>query len=110
MSIPIREILEVGEILIYNKLVDTAVLIWCLRGDGNAYALISSMLGFCISSVTYMELVQGMRNKNELKILQKTLKQWNVKTIFVNEEISAKALFYVEEYFVLFLKKIDPLF
>ena len=100
MSILISEILEVGEILIYNKLVDTDVLIWYLRGDGNAYELISSMSGFCISSVTYMKLVQGMRNKNELKILQKTLKQWNVKTIFVNEEISAKALFYVEEYFL----------
>jgi predicted nucleic acid-binding protein len=47
-----------------------------------------------------MELVQGMRNKEELRILQKTLMQWNVKTIYVNEEISAKALFFVEEYFL----------
>ena len=41
-----------------------------------------------------------MRNKEELRTLQKTLKQWNVKTIYVNEEISAKALFFVEEYFL----------
>ncbi len=47
-----------------------------------------------------MELVQGMRNKDELRALQKTLRQWNVKTLFVSEEISAKALFYVEEYFL----------
>jgi predicted nucleic acid-binding protein len=47
-----------------------------------------------------MELVQGMRNKDELRMLQKTLKQWNVKTIYINEEISAKALFFVEEYFL----------
>ncbi len=47
-----------------------------------------------------MELVQGMRNKDELRTLQKTLKQWNVKTIYINEEISAKALFFVEEYFL----------
>jgi predicted nucleic acid-binding protein len=47
-----------------------------------------------------MELVQGMRNKDELRTLQKTLRQWNVKTIYINEEISAKALFYVEEYFL----------
>ena len=45
-------------------------------------------------------MVQGMRNKEELRTLQKTLKQWNVKTIYVNEEISAKALFFVEEYFL----------
>ena len=47
-----------------------------------------------------MELVQGMRNKDELRTLQQTLKQWNVKTIYVNEEISAKALFFLEEYFL----------
>jgi len=47
-----------------------------------------------------MELVQGMRDKDELRTLQRTLKQWNVKTIYINEEISAKALFYVEEYFL----------
>ena len=47
-----------------------------------------------------MELVQGMRNKEELRALQKTLRAWNVKTIFINEEISAKALFYMEEYFL----------
>ena len=47
-----------------------------------------------------MELVQGMRNKDELRALQKTLREWNVKTIFINEEISAKALFYLEEYFL----------
>lgn len=88
------------EVLIYDKLVDTDVLIWYLRGDTNAYELICNIKEFCISSITYMELVQGMRNKEELKILQKTLKQWNVKTIYVNEEISAKALFYVEEYFL----------
>ena len=88
------------EDLIYDKLVDTDVLIWYLRGDKNAYDLISNMKEFCISSITYMELVQGMRNKNELRTLQKTLRQWNVKTIFVNEEISTRALYYVQEYFL----------
>lgn len=86
--------------MLYDYLLDTDVIIWYLRGNQNAYDLIHRLSGFCISSVTYMELVQGMRNKDELRILQKTLKQWNVKTIFINEEISAKALFYVEEYFL----------
>lgn len=76
------------------------MIIWYLRGDQKAYELIHSLDQFCISSVTYMELVQGMRNKSELKILQQTLKQWNVKTIFISEEISSKALFYMEEYFL----------
>ncbi len=86
--------------MLYDVLVDTDVLIWYLRGNGEAYKLIHSLPHICISSVTYMELVQGMRNKEELRTLQKTLKQWNVKTIYVNEEISAKALFFVEEYFL----------
>lgn len=86
--------------MLYDKLLDTDVLIWYLRGNQNAYDLIHGMNEFCISSITYMELVQGMRNKDELRILQKTLKQWNVKTIYLNEEISARALFLVEEFFL----------
>lgn len=86
--------------MIYDVLVDTDVLIWYLRGNTEAYKLIHGLAHICISSITYMELVQGMRNKEELRMLQKTLRQWNVKTIYVNEEISAKALFFVEAYFL----------
>ena len=86
--------------MICERLVDTDVLIWYMRGDQNAYDLIRSFNSFCISSITYMELVQGLRNKNELKILRNTLQNWDVKTLYISEEISAKALFYVEEYFL----------
>lgn len=86
--------------MLYKRLIDTDVLIWYLRGNQKAFELIDSLENFCISSVTYMELVQGMRNKDELRKLQQTLKSWNVKTIYISEEISAKALFYVEEYFL----------
>lgn len=86
--------------MIYDYILDTDVLISYLRGNENAYKLIHSLDKFCISSVTYMELVQGMRNKDELRALQKTLKQWGVKTIYINEEISSRALFYMEEYFL----------
>ena len=86
--------------LLYDTLVDTDVLIWYLRGNREAYKLIHALPNICISSVTYMELVQGMRNKNELRLLQKTLRQWNTKTIYINEEIAAKALFMMEEYFL----------
>ena len=86
--------------MIYENLIDTDVLIWYLRGNKKAYELIHSLNGFCISSVTYMELIQGMRNKKELKLLQRTFKNWDVTTIFISEEISAKALFYMQEYFL----------
>ena len=84
----------------YDTLLDTDVIIWYLRGNKKAYDLIHSLNVFAISAVTYMELVQGMRDKTELRQLKRTLKQWNVKTIYMNEEISALALFYVEEYFL----------
>ena len=84
----------------YEVLLDTDVIIWYLRGNEKAYDLIHSLNVFAISAVTYMELVQGMRDKSELRQLKRTLKQWNVKTIYMSEEISALALFYVEEYFL----------
>ncbi len=86
--------------MIYKDLVDTDVLIWYLRGDQNAYKLIHSLGEFAISAVTYMELVQGMRNKEELRRLKQTFRQWRVKVIYLDTEISALALFYVEEYFL----------
>ena len=86
--------------MIYKTLIDTDVLIWYLRGNQNAYNLIHSLDNFAISLVTHIELVQGMRDKKELKVFQNTLKNWGVKTIYLNEAISARALFYVEEYFL----------
>jgi len=85
--------------LIYDYLVDTDVMIWYLRGNEKARDLLHS-LDFCISSITYMELLQGMRNKQELKQFQKMIKSWNIKVVYIDEEISAKALFYMEEYFL----------
>ena len=85
--------------MIYDYLVDTDVLIWYLRGDENAKKVLHSK-DFCISSITYMELLQGMRNKQELKSFQKMIKSWGIKVIYIDEDISAKALFYMEEYFL----------
>ncbi|HBL86991.1 MAG TPA: VapC toxin family PIN domain ribonuclease, partial [Alcanivorax sp.] len=41
-------------------LVDTDVLIWNLRGDPAAAEALDSAPGFCLSAVTYMELLQGL--------------------------------------------------
>lgn len=81
-------------------LVDTDVLIWYLKGNKNAYQVIENSSNFFISVVTYMELVQGMRNKKELNNLRKALHIWNAKILYISEEISAKAMFYVEQLFL----------
>jgi predicted nucleic acid-binding protein len=81
-------------------LVDTDVLIWYLRGNNLARNEIEALPGFFISVVTYIELVQGMRNKQELRRLRQALKIWNAKILYLSEDISAKAMFYIEQYYL----------
>ena len=80
--------------------VDTDVLIWYLRGNEKAKQLLEKQDSFFISVVTYMELVQGMRNKKELTLLRGALRNWNARILFINEEISTKAMFYVEQHYL----------
>jgi len=81
-------------------LIDTDVLIWYMRGNEKAYETIENLNSFSISVVTYMELVQGMKNKKELNSLRQALHGWNAQTVYISEEISAKAMFLVEQHFL----------
>lgn len=81
-------------------LVDTDVLVWYMRGNEKAKRAIKNLTGFSISVVAYMELIQGLRNKEELNVLRKSLKGWNADIIYINEEISTKAMFLVEQYYL----------
>ena len=81
-------------------LVDTDIIIWYMRGNQKAFEILNKNKGFKISVVTYMELVQGMRNKQELTLLRKALKNWETKIIYITEEISSKAMFYVEQHYL----------
>ncbi len=81
-------------------LIDTDVLIWYMRGNEKAYKRIEKESNFFISVVTYMEIVQGMRNKTELNCLRKSLHEWNTKVLYISEDISAKAMFYVEQHYL----------
>jgi hypothetical protein len=47
-----------------------------------------------------MELVQGMRSKKELNNLRQAMHAWNTKILYITEEISAKAMFAVEQHFL----------
>jgi predicted nucleic acid-binding protein len=81
-------------------LIDTDVLIWYMKGNPNAYKAIENSKHFFISVVTYMELVQGMRDKNELNNLRRALHVWGSKILYISEEISVKAMFFVEQHFL----------
>jgi predicted nucleic acid-binding protein len=81
-------------------LIDTDVLIWYMRGNARAARVIEKQNGFSVSVVNYIELVQGMRNKNELIELRKAFKEWDVNILYIDEKITAKAMFYIENYYL----------
>ncbi|MBF0237339.1 MAG: type II toxin-antitoxin system VapC family toxin [SAR324 cluster bacterium] len=79
-------------------IVDSDVLIWVSKGNPNAVRLIQECPGFQISAVTWMELMRGMRNKQELQWFKKALNQWEVEVIHITESISQQACIWVEQF------------
>jgi len=71
-----------------------------LRGNEKAYHAIEVFDSFSVSVVTYMELVQGMRNREELNCLRRAFCAWNCNVLYVTEEISITAMFMVEQHFL----------
>ena len=81
-------------------LIDTDVLIWYLRGNENAKKTIQANIPFKVSVTSYIELMQGVQNKSELKILQKHFKKWSTEILQINENISTRAMFFIEDYYL----------
>ncbi len=81
-------------------IVDTDVLIWYMRGNRKARAAIERGRTLAVSAVSYAELLQGMRNKRELQDLRKAFRAWNARLLYISEDISAKAIFYIERHFL----------
>ena len=81
-------------------LIDTDVLIWYLRGNENARKIICANVPFKISVVSYIELMQGTGSKRELRALQKQLKNWATEIVQIQDNISARAMFFVEDYYL----------
>ena len=81
-------------------LVDTDVFIWYMRGHEKAFRAVEQAETVHISVITYMELVQGLRNKKELNALRQALFEWDGKMLYLSEEISATAMFFMEQHFL----------
>lgn len=77
---------------------DTDILIWFLRGNEKAAKLVEDSMPFSISIITYMELLQGMRNNQEKEKMKKAFKEMDVNIIPINEHISILASNYVDDY------------
>ncbi len=79
-------------------LVDTDVLIWSFRGNDKAADLLDNNPRFAISAVTYMELIQGARDRHEMQLIRKTLRYWGVRIEAIDPGISSRAMYLVEEF------------
>jgi len=77
-------------------LVDTDVLIWYLRGHDGAARRIDILDELKISAVTYMELMQGCRNKEELTLLKKDFSARKAKVLQIDASISNRASSLIE--------------
>lgn len=76
---------------------DTDVLIWYFRGNEKAASALKKT-DIHISSVTWMELIQGVRNKNELYTINKFIHANEIKVYYINQEINLHAIHLLEEY------------
>lgn len=79
-------------------IIDTDVIIWELRGNLKAQKIIHENIPFNISVVTYIELVQGMRDKKEMNSFIKQLAKWDVGILQIDNDISTRAMIYIEQY------------
>ena len=79
-------------------LIDTDVLIWFLRGRDSARDAIGKCPSVELSAVTWMELVQGVRDKEEIGMLRRTMRLNEWRMVPLTENISHRATSYVESY------------
>lgn len=73
-------------------LVDTDVLIWHLRGYPQATRRLDQLPALMLSAVSYLEVLQGMRNKAEFIAVQKMLQRRQATTLPVTEAITRRAI------------------
>jgi len=79
-------------------LFDTDVLIWFMRGNEKAAKLVDGTENRRISVITYMELLQGARNRQEIKTIKSFLSDFSFLTLPLSENIGHRAMIYVEAY------------
>ena len=72
-------------------LVDTDVLIWHLRGYPQATRRFDELGALTLSAISWLEVLQGMRNKSELVAVKKMLDKRSARLLPVTEAITLRA-------------------
>jgi predicted nucleic acid-binding protein len=78
-------------------LVDTDVLIWHLRGYPRATQRLDALEQLQFASISYLEVLQGLRNKSELLAVKKMLANRRAKLLPVTEPITSRAIALMEQ-------------
>lgn len=77
---------------------DTDMFIWVQRGNTEASKLMEVADEKFLSIQTYMELLQGARNKTQHKYTKDFLSSFSFEVLPLTENIGHRAAIYVEEY------------
>ena len=77
-------------------LVDTDVLIWHLRGYAQATRRLDELDSLTLSAVSYLEILQGMRNKAELAAIKKMLERRTATVLPLTKTITQQAIALME--------------
>jgi len=77
---------------------DTDIFIWAQRGNSKAASLIERSQARYLSIQSYMELLQGAKNKTQHKIVRDFISDFDFSVLPLSENIGHRALIYVEEY------------
>lgn len=73
-------------------LVDTDVLIWHLRGYAQATRRLDELGALTLSAISWLEVLQGMRNRAELVAVKKMLDKRSARLLPVSEAITQRAI------------------
>lgn len=77
---------------------DTDIFIWVQRGNEKAATLIEKEANRYISTQSYMELLQGAKNKAQHKYIKDFIYEFGFTLLPITENIGHRASIYVEEY------------
>ncbi len=77
---------------------DTDILIWVQRGNEKAAKLIERDDDRYLSIQSFMELLQGAKNKTQHKYVKSFINEFEFSILPLTENIGHRALIYVEEY------------
>ena len=77
---------------------DTDILIWIQRGHAKSARLVEKDRNTSVSVQSYMELLQGARDKAEQQVIKDFVYAFDFAILSLTENIGHRALVYVEEY------------